>query len=82
MNEHKWHEIGRAMRLLEKERRDAVRAAMSNFDKMYYNPKRAELQLACAEVGHNWQFTHAGPLGDPWFSCTVCHLSECRRDEA
>jgi hypothetical protein len=64
---------------LDKARREFMRNAMAEFDKTHYAAMR-ELQDECKESGHNWRFTHLGPLGDPWFSCTLCHASECRID--
>jgi hypothetical protein len=68
---------------LDKERREYQRKAMADFDRAHYAKLRA-LQTECGQVGHKWRFTHLGPLSDPWFSCGVCHASECRpeRDSA
>lgn len=71
-------EIADAVRGIEKERRDAMRALMRDFDQSYYYPNLKDMRAACARIGHNWRFTHLGPLSDPWFSCCVCHASECR----
>ena len=70
-------EIADAVRGIEKERRDAMRELMRDFDQDYY-PNLKGLREACARIGHKWRFTHLGPLSDPWFSCGVCHASECR----
>jgi len=42
--------------------------------------RREEMARVMAEYDKtvHWQFTHTGPLGDPWFSCHSCGASECR----
>jgi hypothetical protein len=71
-------EIADAVRGVEKERRDAMRELMRDFDKSYYYPNLKDMREACGRLGHKWRFTHLGPLGDPWFCCGVCHATECR----
>ena len=71
-------EIADAVRGIEKERRDAMRELMRDFDQSYYYPNLKDMRKACGRLGHKWNFTHLGPLSDPWFSCGVCHASECR----
>jgi hypothetical protein len=71
-------EIANAVRGIEKERRDVMRELMRDFDQSYYCPNLKDMRDACGRIGHKWQFTHNGPLGDPWFLCGVCHAHECR----
>jgi hypothetical protein len=71
-------EIADAVRGIERERREAMRDLMRDFDENYYYPNLKDMREACARLGHKWQFTHLGPLGDPWFTCCVCHAAECR----
>ena len=59
-------------RQLDKDRREFIYTAMIKFDKAHREKMRA-LQYECAAAGHNWKFTNLGPLGNPWFSCTMCH---------
>ena len=73
-------EIADAVRGIEKERRDAMRELMRDFEQDYYYPNLKDMQEACGRLGHKWRFTHLGPLSDPWFSCGVCHASECRTE--
>ena len=77
-------EIADAVRGIEKERRDAMRELMRDFDHSYYYPNLKDMREACARIGHKWRFTHLCPLSYPWFACGVCHASECRpeRDSA
>jgi hypothetical protein len=53
---------------------------MKPFDEQQ-RPARKALQDECGLSGHNMRFTHLGPLGDPWFSCTLCHLSKVELTE-
>lgn len=71
-------EIADAVRGIEKERRDAMRELMRDFDQGYYYPNLKNMREACGRLGHKWRFTRLGPLSDQWFSCGVCHASECR----
>lgn len=71
-------EIADAVRGIEKERRDAMRELMRDFDQSYYYPNLKDMREACGRIGHKWRFSHHGPLGDPWFLCGVCHAHECR----
>lgn len=63
--------------LLDKERREFMQKAMADFDVGHRQRMRA-LQQECGNAGHNWRFTHLGPLGNPWFACSYCHKSEAR----
>ena len=74
-------EIAAAVRRLEKERRDAMDRMMHEFDEHYYYPNMRNIHAACNDIGHKWSYTHSGPLGHPWFTCTVCHASECETEE-
>lgn len=60
--------------LLDKERREARKALMEEYDKVHYAKVR-ELHLECEKEGHQWSFTHFGPLNNPWFCCVKCGLS-------
>lgn len=71
-------EIADAVRGIEKERRDAMRELMRDFDQNYYSPNLKDMREACGRIGHKWRFSQLGPLGDPWFLCGVCHAHECR----
>jgi hypothetical protein len=71
-------EIADAVRGIEKERRNAMRELMRDFDEGYYCPNLKAMREACGRLGHKWRFTHLGPLRDPWFGCGVCHAMECR----
>lgn len=73
-------EIAAAMRRIEKERLNALQELMRDFDKNYYSPNVRTLREACGRLGHKWRFTGLGPFGDPWFSCGICYVSECRRE--
>ena len=59
---------------LDKERRDHMKLVMAEFDKEHYKKLRS-LQDECSAIGHNLKFTGTGPLGDPWFVCTICGKS-------
>lgn len=65
---------------LDKERRDAVRVAMAEYDKLH-NEKRRMLIAECGQEGHLDHFTHIGPLGSPWFTCNKCGRSRVESDE-
>lgn len=73
-------EIASAVRGIEKERRVAMQELMRDFDQNYYYPNLKDMREACGRIGHKWRFTNLGPLGDPWFTCDICHTSECRRE--
>ncbi len=67
-------EIGQKVRALEKARRDAMATLMAEYDKEHYAQLKI-LRAECGEIGHNWRFTNLGPLGHPWFHCTICGAS-------
>ena len=67
-------EISQARFELERARREKLREMMAEYDKDYF-AKLKVLHEQCGTLGHNWRFTHLGPLGHPWFSCTVCSKS-------
>lgn len=73
-------EISNQRHALETARREVMRKAMEAYDRETYWPARKLLHEACGAVGHNWRFSHHGPLGDPWFFCTACNLSKVERD--
>ena len=65
--------IWRRRGLLDKERREFMRDAMREFDEQHNKKLRALMdECGASETGHNWRFTHLGPLSDPWFACSVC----------
>ena len=55
-------EIADAVRGIEKERRDAMRELMRDFDQSYYYPNLKDMREACGRIGHKWRFSHHGPL--------------------
>jgi hypothetical protein len=70
--------IWQRRRQLESARRNAVRIAMADYDKDYY-AKLNELREECgSNEGHTMQFTHVGPLGNPWFACSKCGKTEVK----
>ena len=64
-------EISLARRRIEKARMEKQRELMAAYDKEYYE-EIGRLRRACGIIGHNFVFVNLGPLGDPWFMCTVC----------
>ena len=60
---------------LDKARREHMREIAKDYDILHYEAVR-KLQAQCGEIGHNFTFTHLGPLGDPWFHCTACGKSK------
>ena len=54
-----------------------MKRLLHDFDEHYYHPNMQDIRAACDSIGHEWRYTHAGPLGHPWFMCTVCHASKC-----
>lgn len=74
-------EIVTARHQLEKDRRDKVAELMEAYDKEHI-AKIKKLRQECGGIGHNWRFSNLGPLGDPWFHCTVCGASRVDREEA
>lgn len=71
--------IAQKRRDLEAARREFVRKAVAEYDKKHYAALR-ELHEACSRFGHNWHFTHVGPVGHAWFSCSICGATEARED--
>lgn len=65
-----WSERGK----LEKERRDAMKGLMHDFDHNYYYPKLKKLRELCAEQhgDHNFRFSDFGPIGHAWYRCSRC----------
>lgn len=74
-------QIAKAIRIIEKERRTAMEDAMRDFDENYYIPNVKEIRDACDAIGHEWRFSHYGPMHDPWFMCDACRMMECRKDK-
>lgn len=70
-------DIWRRRLALDRARRDEIKRVMEEYDKGYYAALR-ELYDECAdsEKGHNWQFSHTGPVGTPWFYCASCGLTK------
>ena len=73
-------EIGQKVRALEKARRDAMDALMAEYDKEHYARLKI-LQADCGKIGHNWWLTNIGPLGHPWFHCTICGASRVELED-
>lgn len=65
-------------RKLEDARRKVVRAAMAEYDKEHYAKLRCLREECGATDGHTMQFTHLGPLGNPWFCCSKCGATEVK----
>ena len=72
--------IWKKRNMLDIERRDKERELMQEYDKVHYGKIRA-LQDECGrDTGHNWMFSHHGPLGHSWFRCTGCKKSKVEGD--
>lgn len=63
---------------LENARRKAMRAAMAEYDKKHNADMMALREECGATDGHTMQFTHTGPLGNPWFCCSKCGKTEVK----
>lgn len=50
----------------------------SPWQKVHYYPRLKELREQCQ---HKWRFSDFGPLGDPWYLCTVCKLHKMIKDD-
>ena len=48
---------------------------MEEYDKTYY-ARMKEIREECGKLGHNFRFSHLGPLGNPWSYCTYCGASK------
>ena len=48
---------------------------MIEFDKVHY-AKMKELREEGGKLGHDFRFSHFGPLGNPWSYCTYCGASK------
>jgi hypothetical protein len=70
-------DIRLAKDLLIVRRRDKMRELMDPYDRDVYYPEIQELTRRCGEIGHKFQFSHLGPLGDPWFRCSACDKAYC-----
>ena len=70
-------EIGKAVRVLEKERRDKLKELMDQWDTEYYYPKIKELRSRCE---HNFKFVELNPLSWPIFTCTICGYTKIEKD--
>lgn len=68
-------EISTEIRQLETSRREFMANAMHDFD-VKQRIRLNKLRALCRSIGHKWRFTHLGPLGDPWYNCTICHSSK------
>jgi transposase len=68
-------EINKQRRLLEKERREVTKKLMEEYDKTYY-ARMKEIREECGKLGHNFLFSHFGPVGHPWSYCTYCGASK------
>ena len=56
----------------------AMGVLMRDFDETYYLPNLRDMREACGGIGHEWRFTHLGPLNNQQFSCAVCGATESR----
>lgn len=57
---------------LDRERSQFMKETMRSFDKEHYK-KKGELQDECGQhTGHNFLFSHLGPLNNPWYYCSYC----------
>ena len=62
---------------LDKERQEAMKGLMHDFDHNYYYPKLKKLRELCEqETGHKFRFSHFGPLGHVWNYCSLCRASK------
>lgn len=59
---------------------ERVREVMAEYDRVAQAERRI-LQAECEALGHQWRFTHLGPLGDPWFICTCCEKTNVERSD-
>ena len=62
-------------RMLQKERRDLVTELMKPHEE-YFRQKQKEITAICEAEGHNYRFSHLGPLNNPWHYCTKCGKSK------
>lgn len=65
-------EIGRQIRLLEKERRQYMSEVMKEYDKEYH----AKCKALRDQCEHNFKFSDFGPIGHAWFYCSICGKSK------
>ena len=78
-------EIGKAVRELDRERRNKMKELMDEWDNTYYYPKMKELRSRC---NHNLKFVGLNPINWPIFTCTICGHTQiekqdsCDRDES
>lgn len=71
------NDIWKAVRQLEKEKREKQRELMEEYDRTYYYPKLKELRDQCE---HKFKFSHVGPVGGVWFYCSICGKSKYESD--
>jgi hypothetical protein len=64
-------EISSELWRLDRIRREKIAHLMEEFDKEHY-AKKKELRQKCGAIGHNWRFSHIGPVGNAWLHCSVC----------
>jgi hypothetical protein len=69
-------DIWKENRELEKEHRDLIEKLMEPYEESF-RQRRLELMRVCEEQnGHNFSFSHLGPLGHAWSYCTKCGKSK------
>lgn len=72
-------DIWKERHLLDKEYREKVSQLMLPYEE-YFRNKRQELHKACEEQGHNFKFSHVGPIGHIWSYCSKCGKSKVEDD--
>ena len=67
-------DIGRQVRLLEKQRRDRIKELMDEYDRAVYYPEMKRLRDLCGMTaeGHNQAKFHDNGLGWHWWYCGRC----------
>lgn len=76
-------EIGNKYREIERTRMKKMKELMKEYDENVYYPAIKELRRLCGETerGHNFNFIDTNPIGYPIFTCSICGLTEIRREE-
>lgn len=67
--------IADARRDMEHARREKVREAMADYDKVH-DASLQKLYDACGRIGHHWQPMDFGTSEDPVF-CRICGAAKC-----
>jgi hypothetical protein len=70
-------EIGERRRKLDKARRIYMEEVMRGYDVGYrIDIKKLQEECGTSESGHNYRFSNFGPLGHPWYFCSICGISK------